>query len=69
MWKSCRKNSLRFDLVPEKGDDEVRDGAQAPRRSVHLGRPRRNLGGLAFVRVLFAQTRNNLFCPSIRVPF
>ena len=46
MWKSCRKNSLRFDLVPEKGDDEVRGGAQVPRRSVHLGRPRRNLGGL-----------------------
>ena len=29
-----------------KSDDEVRKGGQVPRRSVHLGRPRRKLGGL-----------------------
>ena len=40
-----KDSSLCHDFTPEESDDEVRDGAQVPRRSVHLERPCRKPGG------------------------
>ena len=46
LFSEIRENSFRcHDLKLEKGVDAVHGGAQVPRRSVHLERPRQKRSG------------------------